>query len=189
MIAVAGRADAAADSLGAPAPADTARTAGASREPRVVVDAVVPDAAGAAAVWPALAPGTLVRISTWRDPPGIVWQKSPMFRATLLQATAESLRLAPLGDDRILDLARADVRLEVHAGRSHLGGAWAGAAFGLFVGLGVGTVAALVYGSRIDSELKEYAYIIYPVAFAAYGIPIGTVIGGSSGVDRWRRVE
>jgi len=156
-------------------------------------DPVAPDSATAASArsgaHSALAPGALVRIGTWGDPPGIVWKRSPMFRATLVRATPDSLRVARLGDDRVLDLARADVRFEVHAGRSHLGGAWAGAALGLFVGLGAGAVAALVYGSRSDSELKEYAYIIYPVGFAAYGVPIGAVVGGVRGVDRWKRVE
>jgi hypothetical protein len=162
--------------------------------PDTLADPVSPDTASVHVAAPgrgsfALAPGTLMRITPAADSPGIVRTRGPMFRATLLRATADSLWVAPRDEARVLALAKADVRLEVHAGRSHFNGAWSGAALGLFAGLGVGAIVAIVNASQSDDETGDFGYIAYPVLCGAVAMPAGAVIGGISGVERWERVE
>lgn len=158
-------------------------------------DPAGPDTSGAgvpvarAGTLDTVAPGTLMRIATRDDPRSIVWTRQPMFRGTLLRATADSLWVSPVGDDRVLDFAREGVAVEIRAGRSHFNGAWTGAALGLLTGFAAGTIGAIVYSTGSDDDMASLSYLVFPILVSCYTVPIGAVIGGISGVDRWARVN
>ncbi len=153
--------------------------------------APAPDTTGTAAVTGAApATETLLRIRPDPDARGIMAGWTPMFRATLLRSTADSLWVVPLRSGTPVGLALADVRLERYAGRSSLGGAVTGGALGVMLGLGVGLIVAVATNDRHrDNELAGLAFIYLPVTFAGIGLPIGAFVGAIRGADRWERVR
>ena len=122
----------------------------------------------------AVKPFTRVRVHA----PGVA-AKALVGNAVLVDT--DSLVLAQGGSTRWLVVPTDAVsRLEISRGRSHLGGALAGAGIGGLVG-GVGLAGiAAIQERRVDGW--TFAVLILG---AVYGAPVGAAVGAVVGVERW----
>jgi hypothetical protein len=135
-------------------------------------------------------PGTPLRIEIRSVLKGIAREPGPMFKATLLRATADSLWVTRGAGGATIPLSLEGVHVDAYGGRSSLRGALYGAGIGLLAGLGAGLAVAAIGDRENDyGEFASLAYLAFPIAGAAIGVPTGLVIGGVRGADRWVRLR
>jgi hypothetical protein len=90
----------------------------------------------------------------------------------------------------VLSIPMSQVRqLDVSAGKSRARGALVGGALGLALGAGVTMTFVAIGGAGGGSdEADAYPFVIGGAA-TLIGVPLGIVVGGKRGVEKWQRVH
>lgn len=126
-----------------------------------------------------LAPGTRVRVHA----PEFA-EKRMTARITFLDA--DSLVLTRRGvAERLVIPARAVERLEISHGRDHVAGLFRGTGLGALAGGLLLATATLVESTSAESGGDAGWTVLAVMAGMVWGAPVGAVVGGLIGVERW----